>query len=272
MKLSRKTSLTASLILAGGLALSGCSSADAPAQGGSTSAEQGGSTQAPAASGPLTQDNFIERIAAAQLAAGTMHLTMDMGDSVDGNFEADQQLSKDPAQAKMRMTMSTAGVESELVLVDGKLYMNMGELSQNKFIDMSADDASAGDIEAMIAQVNPETQLAAFREALTDFTAEPDATEIDGVKTTHLTLTLDTEKMFAASVPEGTDIDALVAQLGDSVVYEMYVGSDDLPRRIVMPNVAGLGTATQEFTRWGEPVAIEAPAADEIIDPATLQG
>lgn len=267
MKLTRKSTLTASLLLIGGLALSGCSTAEAPAKDGASSSEQ-----APAASGPLTEDNFIERIAAAQLAAGTMHLSMDMGDSVDGGLEADQQLAKDPKQAKMRMTMSASGMENEIILIDGKLYMNMGALSQNKYMDMSADEASAGSIDAILEQANPEAQLQAFRSALTEFSAEPNSIEIDGVKTTALTLTLDTKKMFAASLPEGATADELVSKLGESVVYEMYVGSDDLPRRIVMPNVAGLGTATQNYTKWGEPVSIEAPAADEIIDPAKLQG
>lgn len=52
----------------------------------------------------------------------------------------------------------------------------------------------------------------------------------------------------------------------------MFVGTDDLPRRMVMPNAGGIGTATQEYTAWGEPVSIEAPTADQITDASGLLG
>ncbi len=270
MKISAKTTFTAALLLAGGLALTGCGGpAASPATDGASSSE---SAKQAAPSGPLTEDNFIDRISAAQLDAGTVHLSMDMGDSVEGSVESDQEFSTDPQKTRMHMTMSASGVDSEIILVDGKLFMNLGAMSQNKFIDMSADPASAASVDAMIDQVNPETQLAGFRAALTEFVANPSTTTIDGVETTQLTLTLDTKRMFEASMPEDMPVDSLIETLGESVVYEMFIGPDDLPRRIVMPNTAGLGTATQEYTKWGEPVSIEAPAADQIIDPAKLQG
>lgn len=267
MKLSRRSTLATSLLLAGGLALTGCSAASAPADKGSSGAEE-----APASSGALTKDNFAKRISAAQFKAGSVHLTMSLGDSVEGDIEADMVIDKDPKKIKMQMGMTTAGVDADIRLVDGKMYMGMGEMTQGKFMDMSTIPGGAGDISAMLDQVNPGAQLDGFTDALTDFTAEPNGPEIDGVKTTHLTLTLDTKKMFEAQATEGLDIDGLVASLGETIVYEMFVGTDDLPRRMVMPNAGGIGTATQEYTAWGEPVSIEAPTADQITDASGLLG
>ncbi|GAA2835562.1 hypothetical protein FB468_2290 [Leucobacter komagatae] len=268
MKISRRATLTTSILLAGGLALTGCSSPAAPADGGSSTSQE-----APAKGGALTQDNFAQRIADAQFAAGSVHMSMQMGDSVEGSIEADMVIDKDPKKIQMQMTMDQAGVKGDIRLVDGKMYMNMGPLSGDKFFDMSTMPGGAGDIGAILDQVNPGSQVEGFGDALTDFVADPNGPEIDGVKTTQLTLTLDTRKMFEAQGPqEGVDIDTLVSTLGESMVYDMFIGSDDLPRRIVMPNVGGMGTGTQEYTKWGEPVKIEAPAKDQIADASALQG
>ncbi len=267
MTLSRKATLITSVLLAGGLALTGCSSPSAPADGGSTT------TQEPAAKGaPLTQDDFAQRIADAQFAAGSVHMTMQMGDSVEGAVEADVVIDKDPKKVQMQMKMNSGGMDGDIRVVDGKMYMNMGELSGGKFLDLSTMPGGAGDIGAILDQVNPGSQVEGFGDALTDFTADPEGPEIDGVKTTQLTLTLDTRKMFEAQPQEGVDIDTLVSTIGESMVYDMFVGPDDLPRRIVMPNVGGMGTGTQEYTKWGEPVKVEAPAKDEIADASSLQG
>ncbi|MFF8819089.1 hypothetical protein ACF07D_13940 [Leucobacter sp. NPDC015123] len=267
MKLSRRATLVTSILLAGGLALTGCSSSSTPADGGSTT------TQEPAAKGtPLTQDDFAQRIADAQFAAGSVHMSMQMGDSVEGTVEADVVIDKDPKKVQMQMKMNTGGMDGDIRVVDGTMYMNMGSLSGDKFLDMSTMPGGAGDIGAILDQVNPGSQVEGFGEALTDFKAEPEGPEIDGVKTTQLTLTLDTRKMFEAQPQEGVDIDALVSTIGESMVYDMFVGPDDLPRRIVMPNIGGLGTGTQEYTKWGEPVKVEAPAKDQIADASSLQG
>ena len=268
MKLSRTASVTASLLLAGGLVLTGCSSPGATSEGNAG----GSSSNVAEAQGALTKENFADRMSKAQLEAGSVHITMDMGDSVEGTIEADMVVNEDPQKMQMQMQMNAGGMDADIRLVDGKMFMNMGELSQGKFFDLSTMPGGAGDISAMLDQMNPGAQVAGFGDALTDFKADPKGPEIDGVATTQLTLTLDTKKMFEAQPQEGVNIDDIVAALGETTVYDMFVGPDDLPRRIVMPNVGGVGTLSQEFTAWGEPVTVQAPAADEIADASALQG
>ena len=54
------------------------------------------------------------------------------------------------------------------------------------------------------------------------------------------------------------------AQIGDTITYDMYVDGKDLIRRAVM-DVATAKT-TIEYSKWGEPVTIDAPAADQLIE------
>lgn len=267
MKFSRKTSITAALLLSGGLALTGCSAPTSTPTGPGASSEQPEKVGA-----SLTQENFAERISKAQFAAGSVHMSMDAITSAAGSFEADMMLDKDPSKVRALMNVDSGGMGGEIRLVGGKMYLNMGEMSQNKFVDVSTMGAGMGDLETMLDQINPEAQMAALGAAITKFTAEPKAGKIDGVETTKLTLTLDTRKMFEANPQPGVELDQIVGMLGESITYDMYVGDDDLPRRMVMPNPAGSGDTETNYSAWGTPVVIEAPAADEIVDAASLGG
>ncbi len=52
--------------------------------------------------------------------------------------------------------------------------------------------------------------------------------------------------------------------------YTMYIGPDNLPRRVLteLPGVAGGGgsTMTINYTKWGEKVSITKPKASEITE------
>jgi len=163
------------------------------------------------------------------------------------------------------MTMEAAGMQSEIRIVDGAAYMNMGALTQNKFFDLAEMGGGAADVTALLDQVNPEAQMAVFETAIEDFSAEPDAEKIDGVSTTKVTLTLNTKRLMAAT-PQLAEQDASVLEsLGETMQYVMFVGSDDLPRRIVAPGL-GDATTTINYSAWGEPVSVSAPNADELAD------
>lgn len=223
-----------------------------------TSSEQSTETDS-AASTRLTAENFAERIGAAQLAAGSVHNEVTM--TVNGQsttMSGDVQLSDDPSALKMSMSMS-APSEMEIVLVDSMLYMNMGELTQNKFIATDLNSPEAGQYASMISQSNPQKQMELFAEALTDFKVSDETVEIDGVKTNEYTLTLDT-----AALLSGQGVPTEGVELPETMTYVMNVGADDLPRRFVM-DMQGT-TAESNFTKWGESVTIEAPSADQIIE------
>ena len=266
MKPSRNSKLITSLLLAAGLTLTGCSVTQAPAE---SSPGAGENSEVGAQGAALTQDNFAERIETAQFAAGSAHIAMSMGDALPGTVEADMIIDADPERAAMQMQMNAGGMVAEIRMTDGKMYMNMGQLTGGKFVDLAAVPGDVAELGSVLDQMNPGAQVAVFAAALTDFNAAA-GPEIDGVATTQVTLTLDTRKMLEAQPNTVADIDAAVEALGAAITYDVFVGSDDLPRRIVMPNPAGAGTATLEYSKWGEPVSISAPAADEIADASSL--
>lgn len=252
-----RTLAITSITAAAALGLTGCGTDTSAAP--STSTEQ--TTEAPAASdsGQLTVDNFAERISAAQLAAGSVHneSTVVMGEQKT-TMSGDVALSDDPAQVKMSLTMS-APTKMELRLVDSMLYMNMGEMSQNKFLATDLTSPEAAPYASMITQSNPQEQMAIFASAVKDFQVSDETTEIDGVETYEYTLTLDTATLLEG---QGTATEGL--ELPETMSYVMNIGTDDLPRRMVS-ELNGVSTE-MNYSKWGEAVTVEAPTADEIAE------
>lgn len=255
--------LSASILLIAGLALTGCSSA-APSTDAPTKTEQ----QASPTAGPLTQENFAERISKAQLKAGSAHVSMAMPDGT-GTTEGSIQISEDPSKISGQMTMTLPTGSAEVRIVDGNMYMNMGELSQNKFIDLSQTPMK-DQVNASISQMNPEAQLQSFTNAIETFKAEPGTEQIDGVDVAKVTLVLNTQKLLESNVTLKEQAGAVADSLGETMEYVMYIGADDLPRRITTPSVAGGVGLNMDYSAWGEKVSIAAPSADELIDPSVL--
>lgn len=263
MNSPRKITVSASLFLVFGLALTGCSGAAEPAGDAPAKSEQ---VAAPA-SGELTQENFVERISNAQLEAGSAHVSMSTAGTVTG--EGDMQLSADPSKISMAMTMQLPTGQAETRIVEGVMFMNLGEISQNKFVDLSQSamkDQFAGSVD----QMNPETQLKSFAAAIESFEAEPGTEQIDGVDVTKVSLTLNTEKLLSANPLTQAQAGELAAVVGPTLEYVMYVGADDLPRRISVPAVGPSAALDMNYSAWGKPVTVEAPAADQLIDAAAI--
>ncbi|MFC5337946.1 hypothetical protein [Leucobacter denitrificans] len=245
------TTITAAATL--GLTECGDGAAEkAPSTEQSTETQKTESTQ-------LTEEDFAERIGAAQIAAGSVHNEVTMtANGQSTMMSGDVQLSDDPSALKMSMSMSAPSA-MQIVVVDSMLYMNMGEMTQNKFVATDLNSPEAGQYASMISQSNPQKQMELFSEALTDFEVSDETVEVDGVETYEYTLTLDT-----ATLLSGQGVPTEGAELPETMTYVMNVGADDLPRRFVM-DLQGT-TAESNFTKWGEPVSIEAPSADQIVE------
>jgi len=264
MKTPQKASITASIVLAGALALTGCSGSAAPADTSSSTQEQPATNSA-----ELTKENFAERISSAQLEAGSAHVSMTMPDGGGSTTEGSIQISDDPSKISGSITMQMPTGAAEVRIVNGTMYMNMGDLSQNKFIDLS-QTAFSDQISASVSQLNPEEQLNTFTDAIESFTAEPFTEQIDGVDVTKVTLSLNTEKLLASNAALGAQAESMTEGLGETLDYIMYIGADDLPRRITTPSLMGETGLDMDYSAWGEPVSVEAPTADQLIDPSVL--
>lgn len=257
MRLSLK-STAAALVLAtsASLTLTACGSDD-PGTGDTSAVGQDAGTE-------LTQENFFTEVAAASAEAGTAHVDMDFGVSGQAIKAAGDLVSgESPEQTRMQMTMSMGEMDSiELRLVEGVLYMNMGPMSENKFLRIDLGDEGgpmAGQFDDLLDNLDPAAQLEQLQSAITSFEQTGEPEQLDGVEATPYRIGID-----AAQVAEQLGDPEEAAGLPEEIVYTMYVGPDNLPRRLVM-DLQG-AEMTMDYTDWGKDVEIEAPAEDQISD------
>ncbi len=285
LRSSKNTFRISALVVALGLGVAACSGsdpadADADANQGADVSDDTGADDAGAddvddadadapeggeenTGGALTEDNFFDATSAAQLEAGSAHMVM----TQDGQemLTADISLDADPSNAAFEGSMENEGITMEIRQVDGDMYIQMGEMTDGKWMIMDAADGILGETDFM-EQLDPTVQSERLKDAIVEFEVEEDADTIDGVSTTKYIITLDTEKVTGDSdYLDGQLTDAL----GDEIVYEMYLGDDDLVRRQVM-DMAG-STQEIDYSKWGEPVTVEAPSEDETLTMEEMQ-
>ncbi|MEJ7634525.1 hypothetical protein [Aeromicrobium sp.] len=262
MKLSRTSSMLTAALLVAGLALSACGDKEDKASGDSK-----GSSASSSASNELTKANFAEVVTAAQAEAKTSHVVMDVGiggQSIKG--EGDVEVGSDAASTSMAlvMDMGAAGAgKFDMRLVDETLYLSLGEATKGKFAKIDLTDESnpiAKQYGKLAEQMDPSKQLGQFAEAVKSFDKKGSPQKLDGVDAQPYEIVVETAKIPGmADLPQGGS-----TAIPKTLTYTLFVGSDDLPRRIVTA-VAG-SKVTVDYSKWGEPVDIEAPAPDEISD------
>ncbi|MEV7397482.1 LppX_LprAFG lipoprotein [Aeromicrobium sp. NPDC092404] len=258
MTISRKLSSIASLVLVAGLTLSACGGKDDSGdKNESTNTGGGGKTS-------LTQANFSQVLAQSQAKAKSAHVTMTIG--VGGQeieAEGDVAVGETAADSALSMTMDMGGTQLDMRLVDEIMYMNMGAMTEDKYLKIDLNDKSnpfAKQYGQIMDQMDPAKQMDQFKDAVTSFEKKGEPQKIDGVDAQPYVVKVDTTKIKAfKDLPAASR-----SQVPETIVYTMYVGSDDLLRRMEF-ELAG-SKSTMNYSKWGEPVDVEAPPADEISD------
>ena len=261
MTFSRKLSSIAAVVLLAGLTLSACGDKDDSATDKSSSKPAAGSETT------LTQANFSQVLADSQAKAKSTHVDMTVG--VGGQSikaKGDVAVGSTPADGSMTMTMDMgSSMKMDMRLVDQVFYMNMGQVTDNKFVKIDLTDDSnplSKQYGQIMDQMDPAKQIDQLKDAVKSFEKKGAPKTLDGVKTQPYVVTVDTSKVKAfADLPAASK-----SQVPDTIVYTMYIGSDDLPRRMEF-DLAG-SKSTMDYSKWGEPVDIKAPSADEISDKA----
>jgi hypothetical protein len=223
----------------------------------------------------LTQETLFPRLAAAQKKAGTSHLSMTVTAPNGQTFASTGQmkLGERPEDTAMVVTIKGPGTGGlgtiEIRLVDRAFYVLLGALTQNKFAKIDLTDKSnpiARQYGDLVKNIDPARQVQQYQDAITKFDATGEPVEIDGVQAQPYTMTIDPsrvadlEQLGQGSLPESIDI-------------TLYVGPDDLPRRMVsrVPLQQGEPSKMQmDYTKWGEKVTIEAPSKARITEDSPL--
>lgn len=256
-RLKQLTAVAALVLVTGGSLVACSDKGDSKADGAAGTA---GAT--------LTQANFFDEVTQAMAKAGTSHLTMSTtvgGQDVES--DGDIRIGQTPADTALATTMKTGqgGLGSiEMRLVDEVFYLNFGPMTRNKFtkIDLSdKNDPISSQFGELVRNVDPASQFEQFKDAVSSFDQKGEAITLDGVKAQPYVVVVDTSKMPATEKASGSS-------LPKTLEYTMYIGPDNLPRRITsaLPAAAGGGTLTVDYTKWGEEVSISKPKASEITD------
>ncbi|MGL5853167.1 MAG: hypothetical protein ACRCZD_20495 [Phycicoccus sp.] len=253
--------LGAALSLAVAATLAACGSATAPAVGsGSGSAAKVGDTVELVA---LAKDSV-----AAQQAKKTAHMTMTLSGAQEGTIEADVDYGTTPPS--MAMTMDVGGQAFDMLYVDEVLYLGGGVFAEatggKKWVkvDPDGDDQLSTMMRPYLDQMSSSLSNPAEQYAVPGVRAKVKA--VDGDRTTYTTTLTKTqleEALRKQAEKSGAPVDAkATAQLPDQAVYEMTLGKDGIPVSATID--LGVVDTKVVYSKWGEPVDLEAPPASEV--------
>lgn len=261
--------LVATAVLALSSACGGSGSdSSAPAAGDAKQAAATASAVPSSDASPLTRENFVDRLGQAQVEAGSAHLEMTASASgMDVSMTGDLRVAEDVEKSASRLSMDLGMMQMDVRLVDGVMYLKMGQMTGGKYVRIDLrdpDDPVVKRFGSSMDQVDPAKQLETFEKALVEFENEGDGGEIDGVPTTKVRLVVDTEKMLGSA-----ETRQLGAKMPKQIAYVLYVGAqDDLMRRLDVDLDAG--STMIDWSRWGEDVDVEAPKKSEVTDAPAL--
>src|SRR3954447_23171008 len=212
----------------------------------------------------------------------TAHMVFTGGaGGMDIKGEGDMQLGGDNPAISMDMDAGGTG-QMSMVLLDGVLYMKLpaGLAPGDKpWIKIDSTDKSNPMAQALGSVTDQMRQNADPREALEQFkdagTIEStEQTELNGEQTTHYKIKVDVQKL-AENQKDATLKKAMQDAIGSGLKdfpVDLWVNGDGLPARlsIEMPTAdptSGKAVPAEvevDYTKWGDPVDIKAPPADQV--------
>lgn len=218
----------------------------------------------------LTSKTLFAKVSKAQAAAKSSHISMRLTAPDGQTFSSYGQMRLGPKveDTAMAMTVSgdTGGLGSvELRLVDRTFYVALGSLTQGKFAKIDLTDTSnpiARQYGEIIQNVDPARQVRQYEDAITKFDTSGKTVKIDGVQTQPYKISIDPSKAVELD-KLGDDV-----TLAKRIDFTLYVGPDNLPRRMVstVPGPGGKSRLQMDYSKWGEKVSIAPPAKENIAE------
>lgn len=209
----------------------------------------------------VDKDAFLEDFMDAVDNATTAHMSMTTGAS-GTEFTADGAVDYTTTPPEMSMTMSNPAMGDQTMdvrLVDGFFYLNLGQMSQGKFVKVDTDDKNSplGDMSELTNSMDPVRSFEQFASGLDKVTYVGEES-VDGEDLDHYVLTLDTSKveMLGGAGTQG---------LPKTLDYDLWLDSDDRMRQVKI-DLGQTGSVDMKIFDWDKPVEIEAPANDEITE------
>lgn len=216
---------------------------------------------------------FVKTVEDGITSSTTAHMTMDITAGSAGKVTAEGDVDYTSTPPSMAMTMALpamAGGDSagamDIRMVDGVMYLSMGQLTQDKFWKIDPSDpngplASMG-MDKMMDQLDPAKALEQMQDGISKVTYVGAEDGLD-----HYELTIDMKKMMESM--GGSLPPEVQSQLPDSVTYDLWLDDQNRFTKMRMDDLPMGGTdASMEMnvSDWGKDVTIEAPPADQVTD------
>ena len=226
----------------------------------------------PAATAPaeqaveLTTANFVDTLVSAQKKAGSYDFTMTTT-AAGQTMTATGSMHAEGETPAIAMVMSTPemGSDLEIRFVDGIMYMNLGELTANKFLQIDPTDATnplAAGMGDMTGSLDPTKSMRAQEAAIMAVTKTGEPEEVDGVMAQPYEVVMDTTKLAKEQRAQFDAAAAAGLEIPSELRYRYWFDAENLMRKMV---VDVMGSQTEMiFRNWGSGAAVEAPTADQI--------
>jgi hypothetical protein len=281
LDLRRAAAALATVVLLGSLAACGSSSSDDgssakddTAPSGSASDGAGGTVLTGLSTGDeVDPGDFVDTIKDGLKSSSTAKTTMkmSMGDTMSMEAHGVLDYTTTPPEMAMTMSMGAGGqdLDYETRLVDGVMYLKMGQISGDKFwkIDPSDPDGPLAEMgmDKMLDQSDPLGMLESVEPAIGKVTYAG-SDDVDGRDLDHYELTVDPQAMLKELAPSaGAD---MKSEIPDDLTYDIWL--DDQNRfaqmKMDIPVMNQTTSMTMSVTDWGTDVSIEAPPADQVTD------
>ena len=213
---------------------------------------------------------------------------------------------RDPNNPKVRLSLggSLAGGQMDMILVDKSIYLNMGALTGNKYAQISADQLAKQSGVDLNQMTNPNQQLDKAKDAVTKVTCVG-REDVSGTQTAHLRVTIDTAKAAALATASSTGSSSgsgtattgatsagsagsttsgsggagagtatTAPKAGSSLPAttdtDLWIDASNRPLKVA--SGAGQQTVTMTYSKWGEPVTIQAPPTASVTQLPGMAG
>ena len=211
----------------------------------------------------VDKDAFVEDMAAGMKEASTAHVTMSVGmgeDPIQG--EGDVDYTTTPVSMALEMTMPMIDQPLDMRLVEGVMYMNLGQMTNDKFVkyDLNDPENLPPEMQGMADQMDPLAVFEEFGPALSSVTYVGEE-DVDGDSLDHFSMVLDPTKIEAfGELPAGSK------DMPKEISYDAWFDDDFRIRQIKSSDDSGGFDMESTFSEWGESVEIEAPPASDVVE------
>ena len=205
----------------------------------------------------LTTKTFADLVIGSFTRGGTAKVEMRTS---EGGTSARGVIDFRTTPSSMRLVTTIDAVEgqqTEVILVQDAMYMNMGQVSQGKYLRMplTHEDALLTDL----SQLDPVSSFTEYAKAIESVTvAGPE--NVEGEPLQRYVAHVDSAKLLGER--------AETSELPARITHTVWFDAKGRVRRVEV-DMGRSGTSTMTYRDWGKKVAVKAPPASKVMDMPT---